>query len=976
MVSTKNAVSCAVALLIVCASVAGAVDLKKAEKRTLNAAATSPPATPAPATPAPGTMAPLTPVPQTQNNGGSQCGNASYFDHIPACGPTMQCEQSLCTCLGLPSTCDLGQGFGSAADKFPTCFSTALQCIIAAGLSMYVPTSFDSDPNPCVAWAWPIARDYADYYNGNATSRLSNPLVKACNATGCFVAKNALGASIDFTAACTGFNATSVPTFKAGSTTQFTCPDGTLAANLATCACSVNAAVSGLGAIFRRQISSDKKFDASQPLAATAYATYKVASGNCSGFDFSPFLTYHWELFNGSTLVASVPGSAFVTAAGMLVPNTTYVLSLFATDMFDKDTSLNFTFTAVAPDPVVIIKQGTQLRVSTTKSTVINVTVIDSFPGSSPSAVWSCTGACPTANQSTATTFTLPSGYTAGAFTITFTYKGKFSASINVTAVADDIPSVQIILATDSLSKSPVAFFRGKPAGFASAVSYSGALGTFAWTLNGQDAGSAKYVNVDTTNTALQFTSATNANAMSYSYNTLTLRVNNAAGTTYGETSLTFVVIDKFTAITLAIVDDTNATATAAIALTDTLKFTVTSSIVSVFGATVEYAFAYQDNNRFVPLAVIPDPSTPNVFRGLTPFPKVTGATTFVVRARFNGAEISNATASMSIAAPANIAALAATQLASLASVSGAGNSVKAAGQLMGLLQGSTDSALVASIAAQVADSLVKNIVDASALSTDEQGALMASISVAVSAGTDNAAKKALSDKLVALLSSAVSGANFDVTTNGDAALNALSSMDLSSSANVLADLARAVGNNPNQPVGVPVTMRANNVEIVAVRQSMSSLGGQSLSGTGGSMVMPADLATSLSSVSADSIVAAGSTSYGNTNPYSANTTGSAVVSYELSAGGRTIPVSGLATPMEVTLTPVAGASNLKCFYWSTSAKTWANDGVETAGGVCKTTHLTAFSLFQTSTATGSASTAAVSLAVALLAVLLHVVMA
>ena len=886
---------------------------------------------------------------------------------------------NMCTCIGVAS-CDVKQLTAPVATSV-SCFGAALSCVVNYALNTYVPGAFPDDRNVCIAWSVGVAKDYAAYYA--ATDKSTTALVSTCNSTTCQVIYNSYTQATDLSPACAFTTVTSAPTYVAGSMNQYTCPDGTTSKNIVSCACVANANVSGLGATFKRSLSATNTFDASAPLSVFAYATYQVASGNCSGFDFTPFLSFAWSLTNSSYgVVDQSMSSAFFVAPASLSVNQWYVLTLKATDLTGVNTTKSWNFTAIAPPPVIVFDQGSSIRVSNTKAVFISVTVTDSFPDTSPTSIWTCADLtnCPTLTNSTFDTLTLPVNTAAGSYSITYIYK-SINTTISVGLVAQAIPSVSIVFASAPLVLSPTVYFSDKIVGLTSVVEFSGAV-TYTWTVNDVTVGTSNYLNINTS--TLLLTSATQVTNQQYVYNSVKVYANSSADATlYGLSVVQVVVISTYT-VGLQVQKQGSLSATSAVALTDTLLLTVTPTVTAPFGTTAEFAFAFVDGLNTVPLRVTPSGSA---FTALAPMPKTLGSVTFVARLRINGFDCGSVTSLFGLTAPANIDSVAAAQLAQTTSVTDASGAVNVAGNLMGLMQQSTNASLVAKMAASVVAMFVNTITDVTTLTADQQGAMMMSVAVAVSNSGSAAQKKALSIQIVNTISSAVTSSGFDVQANGPAALSALSSMDISTSASVLVDLARAVANNPNQPIGLPVTMTANNVEIVAVRQSVANLGGSSLTGSNASMSIPSGI--NLPGVAKNAIVSAGSTSYGTSNPF--NSTGaaptSAVVAFELSVGGQALVVSGLATPLTVTLK--SSSVVVTCKYWNVTLSNWDTTGVtsQVVNGAmtCVTSHLTAFSLFDATTPApatpaptprSSASSVLLSLAAAVIAVVLHVLIA
>ncbi|CUF82796.1 GPI-anchored surface protein, putative [Bodo saltans] len=902
------------------------------------------------------------PAPANNNTGGNtggalQCSNQTnkLFDALPSasCASVEACMKSFCSCVN-------GSYLGAGDCKFPSnpqtnvaqrCLTTALNCFVNTALSLYVPGTDESSPtvDTCVRWSVPIARAYKEYFN--ATNKQTTDLYTACNTTACKL----LGDASLLAPTC-GFAAvTRTPTYEAPNLCPFVCPDTTCSRYLANCSCVLNAAIYNVSAQFPRSLTA---FDVTNDLTAFGFGTYRVLSGNCSGYDFNPNLRYTWVLSNATNAnVYSVNGSALSIPRLSMVPAASYTLTLTVRGLLDTTVSVvNWTVPTVAPTPTVsITKNGAVLRVSNNNATVLPAVVIDAFPGASPSFSWTCASLpegveCPVLTNNTISRLTIPANSATGNFTITFTYKAVTS-SLNITIVAGSIPTVRIVQTSLPVVSVPALYLPTQTVMLASSVSgYTGNV-TYLWTVNGVSRGTNKSLVANAT-TLVASTAAQLSDAAPV-LNTIVLRVSAADdANVYGESTFVVVVAPTYT-LTLTVKKSGDASATSAIGLTDNLQLTVATNLGSPapYGLVSTFGFTFvADASR--PLTAAPTTDA-NIFTAQAPMPyssaNGTITVTFGAQLFLGGKVVSTDTTTFDIVKP-DLAAAASAQIAQAAAITDPTAAVSAATNIQTLMQSSTDATTKQQLAAAAVSLLANSVKDFSSQSTQQQAAIFQTLSTAVGSTTDTTQLAEMKAKTLTLMTNALSSTSFD-PTNGAAALNTLSSVSVKDSQSVIATLAVKMANDPTQVPGEVRTIEAPGVSIATVKQSASSLAGLSVSDGSASLTIAEGF--TLPGASDSDVVSIAQASF-DENPFGTSggsNPSSKVVSIQFNINEETADVNGLATELAIALTGGSGV----CRYWKESTSVWDNYGVRTEvrNGVvtCLTNHLTAFGSFSSSAA-------------------------
>jgi hypothetical protein len=918
------------------------------------------------------------------NNSNSSNGNGNssgvcvkqgqtYFDKIPfgSCVTVEPCAKSLCSCMS-------GSYVGGGDCKFPqnpalataqSCIATALSCIVNQALALYVPGTDAENPtvDTCVRWSVPIARDYQEYVA--ATNKQTTSLFATCNATTCAMVSS-LNPMANFGASC-GFAAvTSTPTFAEPNRCPFVCPDNTCARYLANCTCAASAALYNVSSQFDRTLTG---FDVTNELNGLAYGAYRVLQGNCSTYDFNPYMRFRWVLSNSTNAnVYSANGSNVRVPPLTMVPQATYTLTLTTVGLTESVTSVKtFTMTTVAPTPIVTItRNGGQMRVPNTNPVVIPANVIDPFKGSSPTFSWGCvafSGTCPSLSNSTVAMATIAAAATTGSFNITFTFNGV-SSSLNLTIVAGAIPVVHILQSSQPMVAVPAMYLPTQSVILGTAVNGYSDNVTYAWTVNGASKGTSKSLAIDAS--TLMGSTAQQLVDKAPVENTIVVRVTAVAdAAVYGEASLVVVVAPAYS-LTLSVGKSGDAAATSATGLQDDLSLQVTSNIDTVgvpYGLASQYMLLfYADKLR--PLNTVPT-GTAGAYKVQAPMPYSTTVTTgsvtvtFQAQLQLGGKIVSSVNQTFAIVRPDPQAA-AQQQIKSAAAITDPTAAVAAATNIQTLMRSSTNATAVQEMAQAAVNMLANSVSDFSSQSTEQQAAIFETLSTAVGAQTDTTQKAVMQAKTLTLMTDAVSSSSFD-PSNGPAALAALAQVSVKNSNAVIANLAQKMANDPTQPIGEVRKFSSGGVVIATVRQSAADLGGLAVSDGTSSLKMATGF--TLPGVSDSSVVSVASATF-PTNPYDADggrSPDGTVVSFRINVDSAAKNVTGLSTPLSIGLSGAPGSS--KCKYWDETTSAWSTSGVTTVvvSGVltCQTTHLTAFASFSSSAA-GVALSALVALAV------------
>jgi hypothetical protein len=736
----------------------------------------------------------------------------------------------------------------------------------------------------------------------------------------------------------------------------YTCPDSTCAASLANCSCSGNAVLGTPEATFDR--TSYSSWTVTNVLTASASASYAVASGNCSSFDFSSFAMYSWTLNNGSD-VFTANGSSVSIPALTMYPGKNYNLTVKARGLLTAQSAqMVYAISAVAPTPTVdITTAGAELRVSSSNAVVIAATIVDNFPAASPNYSWTCavvsaSGTCPSTSNATAMALTIAAGAAAGTYQITLTYRTNSVSTMNLTVVAGAIPLVSIVQSSSPVVAQPVVYLSTQTINIGSAVTYSSNV-TFTWTLGGSNSST----NSTNSSTSLGTSRVISVSAASLSLspstgamvaNRIVVRATDAADSTvYGEAAIIIYVLPAYD-LTLTVKKSGDAAATFATALSDKLLLTASSSTLTQQGGSVPYGLMYQMTFAFFTDLMLPLATTISGSNYIAQAPIPVNGTgnanvVFQAQLRIGGVLAASTNATFAIARP-NVATAADDQIKNAASITDPAAAVAAASNMQTLMASSSNATQIAELGSAAVLMLANSVTNFDSQSSDQQAAIFDMCTTAVGAQSSSTAKAELQAKTLNLMKLALASTSFSAS-NGLKALNALATLSVAESSATINLLATKLANDPTLPVGQTKTFRANGVNISAVRETASDLGGLSTSsGEGSSMEFQSGFV--LPGVATTAVVSVSSSSY-STNPYSGTPEG-VVATYEISADGAVKSVSGLSKALVIKLR--GASSKASCRYWDTNANLWSTSGVvtKTVGGVvqCESDHLTAFATF------------------------------
>lgn len=922
------------------------------------------------------------PVPKDQV-AGCVVPERNYFHNglpLEHCTGPAACYATYCTCQGgtynaTSMKCTLPATQPSSATTV-ACAAATYGCFTAAALDVYVPGASPLSLDPCLAWSVPIAEDYLAYYNAASESaKESTRLWQVCNASACQGIYR-YNTSSPFSSACT-FAAVlgRVPTFQAFDPCPFTCPDDTCAISLAGCACTNNAVVSDAQGEFLNPLSSSLTFDVTKALTVSASAAYGISSGNCSSYDFTTALKFSWRLANETgTWVQAANGSTFSLAASTLTVGVTYMLNLTATGLKSTQVSMRtWTFHVIAPTPKVSITgSGATMRIPNTRSVTVKATVTDVTTGTYS---WSCvnvSGTCPVLTNATSSVLYIASGEAAGTYLITYTYRGMYNSTLNLTIIAGEIPYVRILVPSSGvLNANPVAFLNSQTIFLGSLVTFSSAV-TYEWTINADTTVKSNTSTLSLKASMLTSSSLSEISSSNYNENTISLKVtSNASSTVYGEASIVVVVVESVS-VTLSIAKQGGGTT--AEGLNDKLIFTPTSAATatnSPFGASFAYSIVYYDNVSNRDTAVGLDTTVSSSTRvGTAPLFTDSGSSKsviFSVVLRLGGLTAATGNSTFTITKPTDLTAVANREIAALSSITDPAAAVNAASKMRALMKLSTNATEVKAMAAASLKLMNDTLRSGTPLSADQQVAVFGTIGTAL-ATQDASTKKALSKEMASVMATTLSSTSFD-SDNTDAVLGVIDSMDSESGGETTVLLARALSNDPKQPIGEPKTVSVGGFSVTAVRQVGGALAGLEVSSSGGAgMSIPSTF--SFSGIGEDDVVGVASTVM-TTNPFGGDTPTGSVVTFDMTSNGAALTVTGLTSELEIKL-----ASSGICQYYDTSISAWSSVGLRTVivsstETLCYTTHLTAFGSFAS-----SAATVAISAVVVVLAALAQLVLA
>jgi hypothetical protein len=639
-----------------------------------------------------------------------------------------------------------------------------------------------------------------------------------------------------------------------------------------------------------------------------------------------------------------------------------YSLVLTVTGLGDRVREVRFwNFTTVAPAPVVsIVRRGSTLRITNAQPYPILTFIEDRVPGLSPAFNWSCvavnsSSACATLSNTSLQQLWIPRDYPTGTYQITFDYKsGAASSTVQVTVVANEIPSVRIVMTSVPLVAMPVTYLPSQTILFAAAVVFNGSC-RVTWKVNGLAAPSI-------TRTLVLSAARLNPGVDNMIYAKAT---STSDETVFGEATFVVTVTPRYD-LSLTVRKLGDNAATSATAITDQLVLTAVSNITAggaPSGAAYQFNFGFFTSGRFAPLRVTPSGSDFVADAPALGGSDATAAVIFVVMLKINGIGIASQNQTFNVTKAT--AAAAAAQVAQANQVTDPNVALDVANNLRALI---ANNASMAVEAASAMVTMLSNSVDsssASSLSGSQQGAIFDSLAAALNSSSSSPASS-MGDQAATLLSNIVSSSSFD-PSNGPAALSAISQINASQGSSIATTLANGMANDPNLPVGQPTTITSPTITLSFVKQSAADLGNTTVTTGGAQFTVPQGI--QMTGVNPDDIVSVASASFA-TNPYGASSTGANpdgnVVSYQFSVNGGSHPVSGLdSTPLQIGLS--GNNVNGVCQFWNTTTNSWSSAGVQTVvvNGVltCSTNHLTAFASF----APSSASAVAVSLLVMLL---------
>ena len=919
----------------------------------------------------PTTAAPTSNISNCVLQGGSYFDAASFAE----CPTVVPCVVTMCGCIG-------GNYTGAGRCKLPpsltavralSCLPVAYSCIVQAALALYLPGADAANPtlDACVAWSVGIARDHALY--AAAPTKTATQLVQSCNRSVC-EALHAAGSNIALGALCSFPGVTAVAAYVAPGRCPFVCPDGTCAGYLANCTCAANAQLFNISTSFERSLAAG--FDVTNDLNGLAYGTYAVPSGNCSTYDFGPFMRFTWTLRNATSTVLAMHGATLRVPKLTMRPSTTYTLTVTVAGLLDSvHVAVSHTITAEAPAPTVTIAQGGgSLRVPNARAVTLPTVVYDPFAPAAPTASWACsviagTVSCPDMTNATVARLVIPAGAGAGTFMITFTYRGVASSSVNVTIVAGQIPLVRILQASAPVVAVPAVYLPTQRINLASSVTGFTGNVTTAWTVNGVSTSTATTLSISAS--ALNASTAEQLAAGTAVENTITVRVTASADSgVFGEASLSVVVTPTY-AVTLAVHKLGDGAATEATGLRDTLLLTAASGIAHAgapYGLAFQYAFLFFADDQRRTLNAVPS-GTGYAVQAPMPFGAAAEASAvsviFQAQLLLGGSVVSTANQTFAVVQPpANAAAD--DQIQQAAAIADPAAAVAVATNIKTLMASSANATKVKEMALAVVNMLAKAVTDFGSQSSEQQAVIFEALSASAEAvRTDPTQKMVLQAKTLALMTAALSSPSFSAA-NGGTALAALASLDAKDSKAGVATLAAKLASDASVPVGEVRTFSAPGVTIATVRQSASDLGGLSVGDGSSALTVAAGFA--LPGVPDNAFVSVASAAFAE-NPFDSDAgkrPEGSVVSFEMSVDGATVVVADLAAPLSIGLSGATGTA--VCKYWDADSAAWSTTGVVTAvvDGVvtCQTTHLTAFASFSASSVAGVALSALVAVLV------------
>lgn len=894
----------------------------------------------------------------------------NFFSQLPSnCTNVTACRVPACSCLGGTLSSD-GQCTNltlSCGTAMYTCFRTYFSCIVSA--AEYAGNSVSE--NECENWGTGIKMALLDYAL-SPFSYSNTTLYKSC--------ASALCQSIAFLQPTC--NATSYPygdvCIAPPTTCQYECPDRTCAANITSCACTSGAAVSGQAVA--TSLGELTTLDVTREVRFTSSASYRQASGSCSGFDFSPLLRYQWYVYaNGSavslgTIPSDRPSISFPSR--FFVGGTEYSVRVRLLALFESQNSMaESNFTAVTPLPRVSATQLGAVRRVGSGAIYLPLSIVDPLGDTTTAVTWSCavndTGAaCPTSittalagSNASRTGASIGGPVAAGTYVITATYK-TVSSSVTVTVVADAIPSVAVVTVTRPMAP-PKYFASVQKIDFLASVVYSGNT-TLEWFVNGVSSGTSRILSVDAS--TLTASSVTTVDGATENTIRLVARASLNADL-YGEATIGVVIAPAASVALAALTNVDNSGASTVLAQRERLQFSITPTpSTAPFGAILTYTIGYWSTKR----EPLKGTGTGSSLMAVAPIATATESTpatvTFFASVFYNELRVASANRTFTVALPP-VAELVSAQKAALAGATTPEAKAAASKQLLELASLSTNATEAAELRKEGAKSLVASM---SSLPPEEALGALSAFAATVSASPETAASlnaTAVADSLNDVLS------QMTEIQPGDAksVLDVITSVNTTSKADVVGNVGSLLLSSV--PLGESVTVSSNGMTMeVSALSSDAIAAGATVGGSEGSL----ETSGALPGVNPGETVGIIGINY-DEDPFGGEGTGGAalsskVVSFSVKVNGEDRAISGVEPPLLIRFEssdPVKAV----CRYKKRSTGTWESDGltkVDISGNTvtCASTHLTEFGGF-----TGSAMQVALSLLVLAVAAALQVVL-
>ncbi|CUG93299.1 Hypothetical protein, putative [Bodo saltans] len=252
----------------------------------------------------------------------------------------------------------------------------------------------------------------------------------------------------------------------------YQCPDLTCVTStswtplITSCACSVNAVIGVPSITFNYDPSAFRNLEV---FNATAHATYTVPSGNCAGFDFSPYLQYSWSSpVNPSGTTLNFGNSQSLVLASNWFGSYmlgTYNFTVTVTGLTDPSTYNYPKVIASALVTAIDLKPNVTLSAPTTISLAesFNVTANVAFPLSAANISWNCfsgtggnTVLCPALPTGNSSTFLFPANPTGPAGSVmVVAYYWYAATTLDNAYAAGSYVSATVIIDLTSAGATP-----------------------------------------------------------------------------------------------------------------------------------------------------------------------------------------------------------------------------------------------------------------------------------------------------------------------------------------------------------------------------------------------------------------------------------------------------------------------------------------------------------------------------------------